>query len=136
MKKNTFSLVDLIMIGLLIIVFLAVVANLVFTTPSVRAAADDTEVGKATYQSLCISCHGESGKGDGPVGQYLTPKPADLAEEIGEHDNDYIFKVIKEGGASVGKSPTMPAWGAQLNDDQVRNVISYLKTFVGEGSHK
>lgn len=133
MKRDHDSLVDIIMVGLLIIVFLAVLTGLIFTAPSARAASGDIEAGKTTYQNLCLSCHGESGGGDGPVGKYLTPKPADLGEEVSEHDDEYLFKVVKEGGAAVGKSQSMPAWGGQLSDEDIKNVISYIKTFQEEG---
>ncbi|HWI41825.1 MAG TPA: cytochrome C [Verrucomicrobiae bacterium] len=35
--------------------------------------------GKAYYELFCLFCHGEKGKGDGPVGQSYHPAPADLA---------------------------------------------------------
>ncbi len=117
--------------GVLIIV-LAVAAGLIITTHAVRAGSGNPEAGKATYQNLCLSCHGKTGKGDGPVGQYLTPKPADLGKVVAEHDDAYLSKVIGKGGASVGKSPSMPAWGGQLSDDDIQNVISYIRTFAKE----
>jgi mono/diheme cytochrome c family protein len=39
-----------------------------------------------------------------------------------------IFKTVKNGGASVGKSPLMPAWGATLKDDQIQDVVAYVRT--------
>jgi mono/diheme cytochrome c family protein len=94
------------------------------------AEKGDPKAGKEIYKQLCLSCHGATGKGDGPVGQYLTPKPTDFTKHMGQHDDDYYFKIIKEGGASVGKSAGMPAWGSQLKDSQIWDVISYLKTFA------
>lgn len=34
--------------------------------------------GKVYYGYYCVFCHGESGKGDGPVGYSYVPVPADL----------------------------------------------------------
>ncbi len=34
---------------------------------------------KELYEKRCVSCHGASGKGDGPVAQKLKSPPADLA---------------------------------------------------------
>lgn len=34
--------------------------------------------GRALYQDYCQTCHGESGKGDGPAASALKKKPADL----------------------------------------------------------
>ncbi|MCH7767544.1 MAG: TolC family protein [Nitrospinae bacterium] len=94
-----------------------------------RAAA-----GKAIYQRLCASCHGASGKGDGPVGRSLTPKPIDFTVHSRHHNDEYFFKAIQEGGPAVGKSPVMPAWGGQLKDEEIWDVISYIRALVkGEG---
>ncbi len=89
----------------------------------------DPMEGKKIYRQLCASCHGTSGKGDGPVGQALNPKPSDFTKHMGNHGEDYFFKIIKQGGSAVGKSSAMPAWGGQLEDDDIWDVISYLKTF-------
>ncbi len=47
-------------------------------TPSdtIAVIEADAKVGKADYEMHCASCHGETGKGDGPVAQALNPKPA------------------------------------------------------------
>jgi cytochrome c oxidase cbb3-type subunit 3 len=42
--------------------------------------------------------------------------------------DEQLFKVIKEGGASIGKSPLMPPWGPSLKDDQIKDVIAYVRT--------
>ena len=117
--------------GLVAAAFLAGLAVLVLAPRGARAEkAADLEAGKVTYQNLCRSCHGSSGHGDGPVGMFLKPKPANLAEEVTEHDDDYLFKVIKEGGPAVGRSAGMPAWGSQLKDDDIGDLLSYIKTFA------
>jgi high-affinity iron transporter len=36
--------------------------------------------GREVYQANCASCHGASGRGDGPVAPALSPRPADLAD--------------------------------------------------------
>src|SRR5262245_51926027 len=36
------------------------------------------ELGGNDYQTYCASCHGESGRGDGPVAEFLALTPADL----------------------------------------------------------
>lgn len=44
--------------------------------------------------------------------------------------DDYLFKVVKEGGQSVGKSQLMPAWAAQIKDPDIWNTIAYIRTLV------
>jgi mono/diheme cytochrome c family protein len=41
-----------------------------------------------------------------------------------------IFKIIKEGGGAVGKSPLMPPWGAALPDQDIRNVVAYIRSLA------
>lgn len=94
------------------------------------AHAADVEQGKKLYGQFCVSCHGQSGKGDGPASAALNPKPRDHTDKelMSKLSDDDLLKVIKGGGASVGKSPLMPPWGATLKDDQIKDVIAYVRT--------
>jgi mono/diheme cytochrome c family protein len=40
-----------------------------------------------------------------------------------------MFKAIKDGGASVGVSGDMPAWGSGLSDDDIHGVMKYIRNF-------
>lgn len=66
---------------------------------------------KREYQNRCATCHGDSGKGDGPGGVALSPKPRDYTDAAWQKSvtDDHIKKTILMGGAAVGKSPNMPA---------------------------
>ena len=44
--------------------------------------------------------------------------------------DEFLFKVIKEGGASVGKSPLMAPWGGSLSDAQIVDVVAYVRTLA------
>lgn len=84
-----------------------------------------------TFKTTCGACHGETGEGNGPAGMALTPRPAnfgDAAFWVGK-DKAYIAKVIKEGGAAVGKSPLMVAWGGQFNDQQIDALADIVMGF-------
>jgi mono/diheme cytochrome c family protein len=98
------------------------------------ATADngDPKAGKVIYQRLCTHCHGATGKGDGPIGLSLTPKPENLPEELHEEGEEFFFKIIQNGGRSMGKSPCMPAWGNQLKADDIWDVISYVQVLAEE----
>jgi hypothetical protein len=45
-----------------------------------------------------------------------------------ELSDEYLFTVIKKGGAAVGKNAAMPAWSAQLGDDDIRDVVAFVRT--------
>src|SRR6266568_7059570 len=44
--------------------------------------ANATALGEKLYVANCLTCHGPSGKGDGPGGAALEKKPADLGARI------------------------------------------------------
>jgi len=96
------------------------------------AETGDPTAGKATYDKVCGMCHGPAGKGDGPAAAALPTKPRNHTD--GNYMNplkdDYLFKIIKEGGAAVGKAQFMPAWGTQLTDPDIWNVIAYIRTLA------
>jgi mono/diheme cytochrome c family protein len=46
------------------------------------------------------------------------------------HNDEYLLTVISKGGAEVGRSPLMPAWGAVLNEQQIKEVIAYIRTLA------
>lgn len=110
-------------------VFLAALCALILGS-GILAHASDAEQGKKLYGQFCSTCHGQSGKGDGPAAAALNPKPRDHTnkEYMSKMSEDEMLSVIKNGGASVGKSPLMPPWGASLKDDQIKDIIAYIRT--------
>ncbi len=90
----------------------------------------DAAAGAALYASYCASCHGPRGDGDGPLAANLEPKPARHSDAayMGQLSDEYLFRVVKEGGAAVGKSPLMAPWGGALSDAQIRDVVAYVRT--------
>lgn len=102
---------------------------------SLGAAASNAETkgdaakGKTTFENTCAACHGPGGKGDGPAAAALDPKPKNLtdAELLSTQTDDFIYKVISEGGASVGLSPMMAPWGGVLSEQDIWNVVAFIR---------
>jgi len=92
----------------------------------------DTAKGKATYDQYCAGCHGSTGKGDGPAAGALNPKPRDLSDKAYARSlkDEYLFQITKDGGAAVKKSPLMPAMGKTLKDDQIKDLVAYLRSLA------
>ena len=97
------------------------------------AAAEDADLAKAreNYQRYCVKCHGESGKGDGPGAAMLNPKPRDYTDckTMQAKKDDELFKVIKDGGDSVGLSADMQPFGGNLSDDEIHALVKYIRGF-------
>ena len=99
---------------------------------SFAAKKGDPTAGQKTYNTLCTACHGTSGKGDGPAAAALPVKPKNLADAkyMKTLTDEHLFKVIKEGGSSVGLSPLMAPWGGQIDDQGIWNVVAYIRTLA------
>jgi mono/diheme cytochrome c family protein len=93
----------------------------------------DATRGATVYVTYCATCHGASGKGDGPVGLTLDPRPADHTDAVymGSLSDARVYQVIDKGGVSVGKSPLMAPWGAILSQDDIRALVGYIRQLSG-----
>ncbi len=91
----------------------------------------DAANGAVKFKEVCVSCHGESGAGDGIAGAALDPKPANFNDAVfwETRDDEHLRKVITEGGPAVGKSPLMAPWGGVLSANEISDVIAHVKTF-------
>jgi caa(3)-type oxidase subunit IV len=86
---------------------------------------------KGAFTTVCATCHGPMGHGDGPGSAALNPKPANFGDPafwVGKTDAELI-KAIREGGVSVGKSALMPAWGGLYDQAKAEALLAYIKTF-------
>jgi caa(3)-type oxidase subunit IV len=87
---------------------------------------------RAAFSTICASCHGAAGGGDGPGASGLSPKPAKFSDPAfwaGKTDAE-LLKAIREGGAAVGRSATMPAWGSLYDEAQARALLAFVKTLA------
>lgn len=101
----------------------------VLAAPAAAQTKGDPKAGKEKYGTLCASCHGPKGKGDGPAAATLPVKPRDHAD--GKYMNalkdQYLFDFIKKGGGGMKKSPLMPAWGGQVSDQDIWSLVAYIR---------
>jgi mono/diheme cytochrome c family protein len=99
---------------------------------SAQAQAGDADAGKVKFQQFCATCHGPAGAGDGPASAAIQPKPRSLADAEWQAtvDDDYIKKVITQGGPAVGLSPMMTPWGHALKGDDLENVVAYIRSLA------
>lgn len=89
----------------------------------------DLVAGKAKFDQICAACHGATGKGDGAAAAALNPKPRNFQEVayMSKRSDDQLRKVIQEGGAANGMSAVMPSWKAVLNEQDITNLVGYIR---------
>jgi len=104
------------------------------------------DLGKSVYLRYCGSCHGDGGRGDGPVSGALRVAPADLtrisARRGGGFPEGEIARFIDgRFGVQAHGTREMPIWGQRLGEQvpeagvseevvrgQISVVVEYLKS--------
>lgn len=86
-------------------------------------------VGRDVYLAHCEVCHGETGRGDGPAGLRLVPRPADLRIHTapGVHTDGELFYWVSYGFSGTA----MPAWKDTLSEDEIWSVLNYARATFG-----
>ena len=99
----------------------AKVKNPVAATPESLAA------GKGTFTRFCANCHGLNAEG-GPGNDLIPPAPDLTGKEWRHGSSDgEIFSTIKNG---VPPELNMGAWGDQLKDQDIWNVVNYIRSLA------
>jgi cytochrome c1 len=96
--------------------------------PSKNSLAGSILRGEIVYQGYCVLCHGVNADGRGRAARMYTPKPANLRES--KVPDSYKAMIIRRGGQAVGRSEFMPPWGDELTDEQVTDVVNYLRSIA------
>ena len=95
-------------------------------------AANDASPSNAgqLYGKWCASCHGPTGKGDGPNASNLPVKPAQHSarDAMSARPDDSLFDTIASGGAVMNRSPRMPAFGGTLTSSEIRALVRHIRT--------
>lgn len=83
-----------------------------------------TKAGMALYTKNCASCHGKAGLGDGVKARALKDFPGDFskAEYQNQTDGEHFYKT------KTGKGE-MPKYEGKLSDDDIWNIVNYMRTF-------
>ena len=84
------------------------------------------------FTTFCVPCHGPVGKGDGLAAAALNPKPRNFTdgELMNVKTDAQLIKAIKEGGAAVGLSSFMPTWAGQLSDEEIKEIVTYIRSLA------
>jgi mono/diheme cytochrome c family protein len=97
--------------------------------------------GKEMFVHYCASCHGESGKGDGPAASSFKKAPRDLTklarDNGGKYPAAHVAATLALDDCCVHGSKVMPVWGpllASVSHNQaeqkmrITNLVKYIET--------
>ena len=94
----------------------------------VKSTPESIDAGKTTYNKYCKFCHNDGGTGNGALAPKDTHPPSliDAKWDHGSTDGE-IFENIKEG---IGPKFDMKAMKAKIKDDDIWNVVNYLRSLA------
>ena len=98
--------------------------------PPPPSSASSDSSGAKLYARFCTGCHGLRGGGDGPNASSLPVPPARHAsrDAMAARSDDTLYDTIAGGGAVMGRSPRMPAYGTTLAPAQIRALVRHIRS--------
>lgn len=89
-----------------------------------QTARGNPKAGQTVYEQQCLRCHGPKLDGNGPDGQYLIVRPANLQAPTSRAKTDWELLVTISNGVLF--SP-MHGFRGKLTDQQMLDVLSYIR---------
>lgn len=106
--------------GVRSLMLLVLGAAMLFLVSNFAWSADSP--GETTFKAKCVLCHGADGTGNTPLGKQL--QAANLhSPDVQKRTNADLHKVVHDGQTN------MPAFADQLSDQEITQVIKYVRTF-------
>jgi S-disulfanyl-L-cysteine oxidoreductase SoxD len=90
--------------------------------------------GRFVYETFCLVCHGESGRGDGPIssasgGPYFRVRSL-VNDTIARRSDGYVYAVIVNG-QMMGRG-LMPVYGDKIRGDDRWDLVNYVRTLQAQ----
>ncbi len=142
MRHGTWQWVGMAVVGLWSGTrFLVPIGHPGHPSPSPQVSTAHLVDGATLYEGYCAPCHGQAGKGDGPLADYLRRPPVDLTTIALKHDGAFPAFWVEDFITGRGRSlppghDQMPNWGRILRSRsaseavyrlKVRNLVDYLR---------
>lgn len=128
MRGTSYGMLTVFLMALIVLMNVSVIAQTQAKDLKNPVAADDASVsaGQKVFVRVCAMCHGQTGKGDGPVVKALKPeatKPSDLTDDKWDHGSTdgEMFVAIRDGnGAMAGQQN-------RVSDQDIWHVVNYIR---------
>jgi len=84
---------------------------------------DDRQAGAEIYKAMCAQCHGQLNGRPSVLGGSFYPPAPQLPGHSTTYTEPELFWIVKHGI----RNTSMPAWRNLLSDDDIRQVVAFLK---------
>jgi cytochrome c oxidase cbb3-type subunit 3 len=90
------------------------------------------EVGQELHVEHCAECHGYDGRAEVIV-MHMDEPPRDQTdvEYMTTLNDQFLYLAICSGGDAVGRSIVMPGWGDFFTDQEIKDLVAWIRTFSG-----
>jgi mono/diheme cytochrome c family protein len=105
------------------------------TWPPGTDVSEEADPGQRVFGRWCATCHGPDGRGNGPAAPSMIPRPRDFTTGLFKYKStpphqpptdDDLYRTIADGL----QASAMPYFRDLLNDDEIRAVVSHIKTLA------
>jgi mono/diheme cytochrome c family protein len=124
----------LMVIGAVLLFGIDVHQTVVPSTSPKAPTESSVAAGRALYEINCRMCHGDTGRGDGPLASTLPITPPDYQLHIPYHNDGVLFTWISEGLPLDSDEKVMPAFSSKLTEDERWDLVNYLRVTYGGGA--
>ena len=92
----------------------------------IASSPESVAAGKQIYLRRCASCHAATGEG-GPGNDLIPAAPSLVDDQVRVKTDSQIFNNIKNG---IGPDFNMVSFKDMLKDDEIWNVVNYLRSIA------
>lgn len=85
--------------------------------------------GKRVFYEKCVWCHAETTPAGPSNRSNVSPTPSLINDGsiLNPLSDEFLRNIITLGGSAMGKSAMMPPWGRTLSQEEIRDVITYIR---------
>ena len=106
-----------------------------------------SNTGSQLFRNYCATCHGATGRGDGPLADQLRRIPPDLtrfsARNGGVFPSERVYRIVDGRGVPSHGDREMPVWGdvfrssraGETSAERIRAIVTYLEGIQERGTH-
>lgn len=88
--------------------------------------------GKRIFYTQCVWCHAEATPAGPSNRSNVTPTPPLMNDgaTLNKESDATLRNAIALGGSALGKSAMMPPYGRTLSDEEITDLIAYIRAIV------